>query len=174
MTITVKATVAGVEQHNGKPLVKLDVPVFRGRYATNLYGLTPADLATLTPLIGQEQSIVLAADRPREAKDGKPAPDPRRPFNWFWSFVRIAGDDDPTPVDTVTMPPRTGRSGPATHHRRRTAPRRRQPPSPRRQRPRRRRRPTRGRSTPATAASWRRFRSKRRWIRRHRTRRPAR
>ena len=83
---TVTVTVAGHEVHNGKPLTKLDIPEWESQYPLSLYGTTPEQQALMP--IGQTLRVVLQCDRKKDQSDGS------KPWNFFWSFVRVAGPGD--------------------------------------------------------------------------------
>ena len=102
MEVTVKAKVLGVEATNSGQTVKLEIPAFRSKFPTPIYGLEDEQLGSLMKHVGKDVAVVLHADRPRAAKDGAEPLDQARPFNWYWSFVRLAGEDDPCST-SVTM-----------------------------------------------------------------------
>ena len=93
---TVDVTVAGHEIHNGKPTTKLEIPAWESRYPITLYGTTPEQQALLP--MGTTLRVVLQADRLMDGKDNS------KPYNFFWSFVRVATADDEAP----SAPPQGG------------------------------------------------------------------
>ena len=95
-TQTVTVTVAGHELHNGKPMHKLDIPAWGSKFPIPLYGISPEAQALLP--IGDTLDVVLQADRLKDGTDGN------KQWNWFWSFVRLAGAEDRAEEPPVGAP----------------------------------------------------------------------
>ena len=89
---TVTVTVFVHEVHNGKPLTKLDIPEWQSQYPLTLYGTTPEQQALLP--MSKTLRIVIQCDRQKDNTDGS------KPWNFFWSFVEVAGysgEEEPPP-----------------------------------------------------------------------------
>ena len=84
----VEAKVVTHGQHNGKPMTQLEIPAWGSQYPTTLYNVDTQTQALLP--LGQTLKVELMADKLKADKD------PDRAWNFFWSFVRVAGADEPT------------------------------------------------------------------------------
>jgi len=79
----VTAQVLGHPLHNGKPTTQLKIDAW-SIHPIVIYGTTPEQQEELPA--GSTRRVVLEAGR---LKDGK---DPERPYNWFWNYRGLAGE----------------------------------------------------------------------------------
>ena len=82
----VTVTVRGHVLHNGKPATQLDIPDWKAKYPVVLYGTTPGQQAEMP--MGKTLRVVLQADKLKEGADGS------KPWDYFWTFVGIAAEDE--------------------------------------------------------------------------------
>ena len=78
---TVQAIVVAHGMHKGKPCTDLEIPSFKAKYPTRLYGVDETLVNEL--LVGKTYTVVLRGD----LKDGE---DGQQPWHYFWNFLRVA------------------------------------------------------------------------------------
>lgn len=109
MTQIVEAEVVGHEVHNGKPTTKLNIPAWRGKFPLTLYNMEPEAQGVLP--MGETVAVELVADKLKDGKEG------RKPWEYFWSFVRRADLSEvqaqPTGGQPQPAAPAQGRAAPA-------------------------------------------------------------
>ena len=96
----VTAQVLGHPLHNNKPTTQLKIEAW-SEYPIVIYGTTPEQQEELPA--GSTRRVVLEAGR---LKDGK---DPERPYNWFWNYRGLVGDQampEPPAPSTPQQPTR--------------------------------------------------------------------